>query len=177
MRVHWYIALMFMLVTLVIVIALFCFRSNARKVPLNYILLSIFTICEAYIVAYISSASDPTTVLLAFCLTLAATIGLTIYAWTTKNDFTMCGGAVWSLAVLLLFFAIFCSFYYNHIINLIICLVCIAIYCIFIVYDTQLIAGGRYNQLSYDDYILGAMMLYIDVIGLFLYILALLGKR
>ena len=48
---------------------------------------------------------------------------------------------------------------------------------IYIVYDTQLIMGDRSRQLSVDDYIWAAMMLYIDIVRLFLYILQLLGKH
>ena len=32
------------------------------------------------------------------------------------------------------------------------------------------------DVVSYDDYILGAMLLYIDIIRMFIYILAILGK-
>jgi hypothetical protein len=31
--------------------------------------------------------------------------------------------------------------------------------------------------ISYDDYILGAIMLYVDLLRMFIYLLALLGKR
>ena len=34
-----------------IMIALVCFHKPARKVPRNYILLFIFTLCESYVVA------------------------------------------------------------------------------------------------------------------------------
>ena len=33
------------------------------------------------------------------------------------------------------------------------------------------------DAISYDDYILGAMMLYIDIVRMFLYILMILGKK
>ena len=35
---------------IVFMIALVCFRENARKVPQNYLLLAAFTICETYLV-------------------------------------------------------------------------------------------------------------------------------
>ena len=63
--------------------------------------------------------------------------------------------------------------------NILFCLYCLAgivIYGIYLVIDTQLIAGGKKVELSYDDYILGALMLYIDIIGLFIYILSLFGR-
>jgi hypothetical protein len=39
-----------------------------------------------------------------------------------------------------------------------------------------LIVGGKKHELSYDDYIIGALMLYVDIIGLFLELLELLNR-
>ncbi len=46
---------------------------------------------------------------------------------------------------------------------------------IYIIVDTQLIVGGRSAELEIDDYFLGAMLLYIDIVSIFIYILQLLG--
>ena len=47
---------------------------------------------------------------------------------------------------------------------------------IYLVIDTALILqGGKYG-LTIDDYILGALILYIDIINLFLFILRLLRR-
>ena len=47
------------------------------------------------------------------------------------------------------------------------------------VYDTQLIVGGSHRkiQFSEDDYVLASIILYLDVINLFLFILDLLPGR
>ena len=47
---------------------------------------------------------------------------------------------------------------------------------VYVVLDTQMIVGGRRKQFTIDDYILGALMLYIDIVQLFLYILSILGS-
>jgi FtsH-binding integral membrane protein len=41
----------------------------------------------------------------------------------------------------------------------------------------MIIGGKRYDFLTYDDYILGAIMLYVDIVGLFIYILELIGGK
>ena len=51
------------------------------------------------------------------------------------------------------------------------------IYCVYILVDTQLILGGKKKELTLDNYVMGAMILYVDIIGLFLKILQLLGDR
>ena len=51
------------------------------------------------------------------------------------------------------------------------------IFGIYLIFDTQLIVGeGRY-KLGIDDYILGAMILYVDIIMIFIYLLQLVGGR
>lgn len=45
----------------------------------------------------------------------------------------------------------------------------------YLVYDTQQIIGGRRIQLSPEEYIMGALQLYIDVMYIFLAILRILG--
>ena len=46
----------------------------------------------------------------------------------------------------------------------------------YLIVDTQMIMGGKSIELSIDEYILAAMLLYIDIIQIFLYILRILGN-
>ena len=57
------------------------------------------------------------------------------------------------------------------------CIIFAVIYSIYILIDTQLILGGRSTQLTLDNYVFGAVILYIDIIGLFLKLLRLFGER
>ena len=52
----------------------------------------------------------------------------------------------------------------------------VVFYGLFLIYDTQLIAGGKKYELSLDDYIIGALMLYTDIILIFLELLKLFGR-
>ena len=70
-------------------IGIVCYRSVAKKVPTNYVFLFVFTLSESYIVSFIASFYDPDIVLAAAVMTLGICVSLTIYAVTTKNDFTM----------------------------------------------------------------------------------------
>lgn len=60
-------------------------------------------------------------------------------------------------------------------IQILYCSLGVLLFGIYIIVDTQLIVGGRSAELEIDDYFLGAMLLYIDIISIFLYILQLLG--
>ena len=67
------------------------------QVPSNYIALSIFTLSFSFVVAgscavcYDAFSNGGELVLCAAVMTFAVTCALTIYAVTTKNDFTMQG--------------------------------------------------------------------------------------
>ena len=79
------------IIAMVIEFAIMCFRSVSRKVPTNYILLTVFTLLKAFLFSYIGSFYDPSSCISAAILTATATISLTIYAFHTKRDFTACG--------------------------------------------------------------------------------------
>ena len=53
----------------------------------------------------------------------------------------------------------------------------VIIYGLYVIYDTQLIAGGGQHELSMDDYVIGAMILYVDIMMMFLELLRLFGDR
>ena len=46
----------------------------------------------------------------------------------------------------------------------------------FLIYDTQQVMGGRKYELSPEEYIYGALQLYIDVVYIFIIILGFMGK-
>mmetsp|Transcript_31540 Transcript_31540/g.41769 ORF Transcript_31540/g.41769 Transcript_31540/m.41769 type:complete len:84 (+) Transcript_31540:491-742(+) len=58
-----------------------------------------------------------------------------------------------------------------------VCSFIIVIYGLYLIYDVQLIAGGHQHSLSYDEYIVGAMVIYIDIMMLFIELLRLLGDK
>jgi len=48
----------FISLSILIFIILLCFPKIARKMPINYILLSVFTLSEAYIVSFICRSME-----------------------------------------------------------------------------------------------------------------------
>jgi FtsH-binding integral membrane protein len=162
--------------SLVIAIPLICCKNIARKVPTNYILLSLWTLCEGYMLATCASYYDPKVVITAGGLTALVTIALTVYACTTKTDFTFCGGILFVLGALMLGYCIF-AFAFGIYLNAFFCVLGVFLYSIYLIYDTQLIMGSFGNAYSIDDYIVAAMMIYIDIIQIFLYLLRLFGRN
>lgn len=154
------------------------FINLARKVPINYILLFSFVFCESVVVAYACAAVEsPRLVLIAALMTAGMTIILTIFACTTKIDFTVCWGAAFIMGGTLLMFGIFAIILRSEILYLTYISLGIVVYGFYLLIDTQLVAGGKTYQLSEEDYIIGALILYLDIIILFLKILSLLSRK
>ena len=165
-------------IALIIQCAIFCCKSVARTTPTNYICLFAFTLCETFILSVICSQYPGEVVLSAAGMTAVVTVALTFYACTTKTDFTMCGGFFFLLCIVMImlicisFFMSWVSWWHPVLSGfLILC------YGLFLIYDTQLIAGGKKYELGYDDYIIGSLLLYVDIIMLFLELLRLFGGR
>ncbi|CAD8105228.1 unnamed protein product [Paramecium primaurelia] len=168
-------------------IAIFCCKKVARKVPNNYIALTIFTISFSFVVAGSCAVCEDaftnggTLILIAALMTFAVTASLTVYACRTKTDFTMAGGALFIMSAIMFILFIFAFFYFSIILWLLLCSVSVVLYGFYLIYDTQLIIGGKSHQLSIDDYVIATMFIYIDIIILFLRILQILmilfGKK
>ena len=169
-----------MYITAVVSIIICCIlsfvKSLARTVPINYILLLIFTISQSYVLMYAAACYKSNIVFAALAITVACTLGLTVYAWTTKKDFSPL--AAWIVSFLFTIMScgiIFILLGYN--INVIFCGCGVIIYSIYIIIDTQLLLGKFQVEFNTEDYIFAAMNLYLDIINLFIEILKLLGRE
>jgi protein lifeguard len=66
------------------------FSTAARRTaPMNLILLAAYTVSQGFLVGIMSSFYQVQEVVYAIGITCAIVFGLTIYASTTKEDFTM----------------------------------------------------------------------------------------
>jgi FtsH-binding integral membrane protein len=177
---YYYIAIVFYFVSFIL---LLCCPNLAKKVPTNYILLFLFTLSLSVMLGIMCLFQDAASVGLAAAMTAAVTFGLTLFACFTEIDFTGAGAylvaAVWALIICGLIGAIFGGSYgipWSQ--SLYAGLGCI-IFSLFIVYDTQMIVGGKHkkHQFSIDDYVFAALNIYLDIINLFIYILQILDSR
>ena len=114
---------------------------------------------------------------MASILTVAMTLALSIYAWTTKTDFTTMGGVLFVALLCLPVISILAYFINLPILHLIYNYLAVLLFSIYLIYDTQLIIGNHSNSLSEDDYVLAVILLYLDIINLFVNILEILGSE
>ena len=148
------------------------------KVPVNYILLAIFTYCCSWIVAVTCIRYDQIVVFEAASLTASIVIALTFYAITTKNDFTICGPIMFILGMLFMVGSML-ALVFGPNMRLLWCIIGVFLFSFYLIIDTQMIVGGskRHYHLTEDHYILASLMLYLDIINIFLEILKILGNK
>lgn len=163
-----------LIVTLAIMYA-FAYTDLGKQVPINYVLLLVFTLAEAYSISYVGIVFKPKIILLAALLTLFATLGLTVYAMYTQRDLTSCGSLLFMMGFMLMGVAVAQMFIRNSIFQIIASCFGVLFYGLYIIYDTQLMLGTKSYSLSIDDYIYAAMTLYTDIVGMFLELLNLLN--
>ncbi|KAK7071199.1 hypothetical protein SK128_003819 [Halocaridina rubra] len=162
--------------TIAMIILLACCGNFRRKVPHNYIALFVFTICEGYLLGCTAATFEAWQVSIAIVTTLVVVLGLTIFAFQTKYDFTMKGGMLFVLLLCLIMFGIFAGIFNDQVVNMVYACLGALLFCAYIVFDTQLIIGGEHKyQLSPEEYVFAALNLYLDVVNLFMYILAIVG--
>lgn len=165
---------------LVTYISMMCCGNLRRKSPTNFILLIIFTAAFSYMAAMISSYHSTYIVLLSVGLTAGITLLLTLFAVQTKYDFTGCGMFLCVASMLVLLFglvAMIISFFtVIPILQLVYAALIALLFSMYLVYDTQQIVGGRKHEIGAEEYIYGSIILYMDIMNIFLSMLQLTGS-
>jgi len=176
------------IVAIAMMFTFICCPHTMRESPKNYILLSIFTIAESVLVGFVCAQYQVQSVLIVLGVTAVIVTTLMGFACQTTYDFTgwmpyfvvfsmvlMCFGLILSLSSMFgasgpalqtmqLVYAALGSLLFSG----------------YIVLDTQMIVGGAKNQkykMSIDDYCMAAILLYVDIIQLFMFLLELFGNR
>merc|ERR1739845_39617 len=127
-------------------IAIACCTSVRRKSPGNIIALGIFTLALSVMVSSISVYHNAEWVLMAIGITAALCLGLTLFSFQTKIDFTGLGmylfGACWILFIFGILAIIFAAKGMS-IVHTIYAALMALLFSAFLIYDTQQIMGGK----------------------------------
>lgn len=177
-----------MAVQMVCLCTIMCCQKQLRTYPQNYVFLFVFTATEGFVVGLICSGYTGPSVAMAAATTMLIFTMMTVYAWTTKNDFTGFGpylfAALFTMIGMGLMFGIVSLITQDPAItntmNFVYCGCGALLFSFYIVFDTQKMIGewgGHKTQFDIDDYCFAALNLYLDVINLFLYLLQMFGNK
>lgn len=160
-------------------IVLVCCQGPRRRHPWNLILLSIFTLALSYMTGTISSFYETTAVFLAIGITAIVTLAVTVFCFQTKVDFTKCRGLFCVLGIVFfvvgIITVIVLSITYIPWLHMLYAAIGAVVFTLFLAYHTQLLIGNRKYSISPDEYVFGALSLYVDIVQIFLFILQLIG--
>uniref|UniRef100_A0ABI8A8E2 Protein lifeguard 2 n=1 Tax=Felis catus TaxID=9685 RepID=A0ABI8A8E2_FELCA len=162
-------------------LTLACCSGPRRHFPWNLILLTIFTLSMAYLTGMLSSYYNTTSVLLCLGITALVCLSVTVFSFQTKFDFTSCQGVIFVLLMTLFFsgliLAILLPFQYVPWLHAVYAALGAGVFTLFLAFDTQLLMGNRRHSLSPEEYIFGALNIYLDIIYIFTFFLQLFGTN
>ncbi|KAF8160722.1 UPF0005-domain-containing protein [Crassisporium funariophilum] len=140
--------------------------------PWNFVLLSTFTLMEAFTLGIVVAFYSNVIVIQALVITLGVFIGLTLFTLQSKYDFSGMGPFLFGGLIALCMTGLVGIFIpFSRTMDLIFAIGGCLLFSGYIVYDTYTIN----RRLSPDEYIMGAISLYLDFINLFISILRLLN--
>ncbi|UKK00376.2 hypothetical protein MACK_000448 [Theileria orientalis] len=173
-----YLGIVGAVIFVALIIALACKPEIGRNRVGGIIISVTITICLTLVATTSACYFKFAEVLGAMGTTLFVTLCLTIFAIQTKYDFTTWIGYLFVLGCTLIPFGIFAALIRSTIARLIITGIGTILVCFYIILDVQLIMGGkRKYQFSVDDYHFASIVLYSDIISLFLRLLSLIGAK
>lgn len=171
------------ILSIVLLIAIFCCKENAKIFPRNYLLLGAYTLCTGLMLGAISAYYTLESVMVAAGMTTVVVVALTFFACQTKYDFTGMGAYLFAALISLCVFGLVAMLINIPFLRKLYALIGCLVFSLYIVFDTQLIMGcnkfGKAHRYSFgvDEYIWATLNLYIDIVQMFLFILALTGDR
>ena len=173
-RKFWYLHIIFTVITMFLMYAIVCFRQVARTVPINYIALGLYTLFDTGAVVCFAAWFDIINVVFCMGAAILMFICLTLISCFTKQK-----PKWWAIIIPTCFFAtipllFMMIFFWTYWVGIIVSCILLVITCIYVVFDVYLITSK--HGLEYDDYVLGALLLYMDMIQLFILLLMLVGS-
>lgn len=172
MRSWW-----FLLVLLIPILIFTCVLFAVKTMyPWNFVVLFFFTLLESITVGFICvmyyAAGYGEQILIAAALTCFIFLALTVFTMQSRIDFDFCGPFLFAALLILLLWGSIMSLVFMFTgaspgWQIALSLVGALLFCGFIIYDTNTIC----RHLGTDDYVIGAVELYLDILNLFLYLL------
>ncbi len=164
--------------TFATLILIMCNERFRYHYPENYVMLALFTASLSYTVALVCTQYQTNTVLYAATATIGVCVVLIIYAIRTKNDFTMIGGGLASALSILIILGFIGLFVHDSIYNYIYSGFGAFLFSLYLIYDVQMVSSGNHKyKLEPDDYIMGAIAIYLDIVNIFIDLLNMTNSR
>lgn len=131
-RELFWVALAVLIVTM---IAMACCEGVRRSSPTNFIFLGLFTLAQTFMLGTLTSKVPADTVLIAVGATAAVCLALTLFAFQTKFDFTMCNGVLFVALILFMIFGIVASIWRGPKMQLVYASIGALLFSVYLIYE------------------------------------------
>ena len=175
----WWLWIPCMIISIICQVCIYFCVGIRRRIPLNYIIVLIFTLTFSWIPASAAvsySWQSPNTVYQAAILTVGITMAVTAYAWFERVNFRIVRGILFVLGFAMLWFGIV-GLVFGMWLPTLYCTLALIVWGLYLLLDTSFIIGRGHHKMEIDDFAFGSMILFVDVIMIFVYLLRLLGRR
>merc|ERR1712119_157985 len=174
---NWPFAILNGIVFFVLYLTLFCVKQLRERVPYNYGILGLLTLSMAISTGI--TCQEYTIDSVGTCMTMAGlmTLAISVYMLTTERDFTYMNLFAVIFGVDLAYFLIWLFMGFHESAAILYGIAGCTAFSGYLAYDIQLIMGGKRRSIGIDEYILGALIIYMDVINLFIEVLKLFGEK
>lgn len=145
-----------------------CSKKNSKTVPLNYILVFLFAVSVGMLLGILALGAPPVSLFVMGICIIAPLVGPMLYAFLASGEVTFCPMLLASIGSGMIPMLLIYKQFQD--VNMLFVLgVCVLSFGIFIIVDVMMVAED--SSMTVDDYIYGAMFIYIDIIRIILEIL------
>lgn len=139
----------------------------------------VYSVLNGFTMSYVFLVYTSASIASTFFITAGTFAAVSIYGWTTKADLTSMGSFMFMALIGLIIASIVNVFFRNPVFYWLVSYAGVAIFIGLTAYDTQKLkrihssSQGAPEQIA----IMGALMLYLDFINMFIYLLRIFGRR
>ncbi|XP_076133404.1 protein lifeguard 2-like [Alosa pseudoharengus] len=152
-----------------------------RQFPWNLIMLTIFTLSMAFMMAFTCSYYNTKSVVLCLGITALVCLSVTVLSFQTKFDITSCQGVLFVFSMTMLIGGLVLAFVlpmgYVPWLHAVYAALGAILFTMFLAFDTQLLMGNKRYTLSPEEYIFATLNIYTDIIYIFSFFLQLSGTE
>lgn len=156
-------------------LVLTCSPTLRLRSPHDVVLLAAFTVFVAFFVGVVSSFYSARAVALAVGIVSVLVFALALFAAQTRVDFTTMRAMLVALLLGLILMGVLSIWFYSEFLMVVYATLGAVLFSAYLVMDPQSIMGGKTYALGPEEHVLAAVVVFLDVVNLFLFILRLVG--
>jgi FtsH-binding integral membrane protein len=155
-----------------ILLLVLTFHRRAKIEPFNYLIFLLLTICFSFLFGYLEAVYDDLSTVSFLVMFDVVSFSHPCFIYIKGSEINIRSHWKLVLSSSIAGFGAALVFTYKIYFKTIIALTAIVFFFFFSMYDSHVISGGRFDEFTYDDYLISSQLIYIDVVGISYYLIA-----